>query len=153
MKLKEKTAPREITESRPPERHMGTAPAIILSILLGFLSADTKLGGNGAPLCTAAAAVLPAGGGIAAFAGTMGAFFLRDMISSRITEIISIPAVIITKAAISSVLGKKASPAALGWLSAAAYIICGVIAAFVYNITAALVMAVILRGIISGGAA
>lgn len=157
MNLKEKTKAGTAAKQRPAETPSGKtlslASALFLSALFGFLSAGTKLGGNGAPLCAAFAAAVPMTNGFAAFAGAMAAFFLDGSFTSRVTEIIAMPAVILARAMLTSVMGRKLSPAASGALAAAAYIICGIIAAFMYKITAPLLMAVAFRGIVCGAAA
>ncbi len=163
MKIKEKTVlPASAGLEKSSARQAGSAnspiPAssgavIFLSVFFGYLAAVTKLGGNGAPLCAALTAVLPNSGSIAAFAGAMGAFFLNGELSSRITEVAAMPAVILARAAISGITGKKPSPAAVFGISAASYIICGTAAALAYKFTAALAMAVFFRGLICGAAA
>ena len=156
MKIKEqvKAAPKyhgaNLSESG------GNIPAsvgIILSALSGFLAARTNFGGGGAPLCTSLAAVLPATGGFAAFAGMMSGMFLTGRLDAFLTEIVSVPAVIIAKAFAGILTERKISPRGQGILAAAAYIVCGVAAALFYKISAALVMAIVFRGLISGTAA
>lgn len=154
LTVKSETANSETDKS--VQRTVSPASALFLSAFFGFLAASAKLGGNGAPLCAAIAAVLPPANGFAAFAGAMGSFFINDSFTSRITEITAMPAIIIARAlisAVSSARGGRLAPSASGALSAAGYIICGIIAAFMYKITAALIMAIIFRGIISGAAA
>ncbi len=163
MKIKEKTASRTSAElkknsvkqadSANSQIPAGSGAVIFLSVFFGFLAAVTKLGGNGAPLCAALTAVLPNSGSIAAFAGAMGAFFINGELSSRITEVAAMPAVIFARAAITGITGKKPSPAAVFGISAASYIICGTAAALAYKFTAALAMAVFFRGLICGAAA
>ncbi len=157
MNLKEKTkagtAAERLSAETPSGRTLSPASALFLSALFGFLSAGTKLGGNGAPLCAAFAAAIPMTNGLAAFAGAMAAFFLDGSFTSRVTEIIAMPAVILARAMLTTVMGRKLTPAASGALGAAAYIICGIIAAFMYKITAPLIMAVVFRGVICGAAA
>lgn len=152
MKLKEISKPKSAA-GHTEVKAVSPAAALFLSAVSGFLAAGTRLGGNGAPLCAAIAAVLPSFDGAAAFVGAMSAFFLNGTMSSSITEMIAMPAVILSKAALASVLGKKVAPAVSGVLAAAAYVICGTIAAFFFKITAALIMAIVFRGIICGGAA
>lgn len=169
MNLKEKTSPlsggarlggRLSAEKKGASKAaggtVGQGTALFLSALFGFLAAGTKLGGNGAPLCAALAAVLPAGNGLAAFAGAMARFFADGSFSERVTEMTAMPAVILARTAAAAVYsgrGKPLTPAALGGLAAAAYIVCGTAAAFAYKITAALIMAVVFRGAICGAAA
>lgn len=162
MRLKEKkraasTTPGARTSSAETEHTAGVianpVSALFLSAFFGFLAAGTRLGGNGAPLCAAITAVLSPVGGFAAFAGAMASFFLNGTFSSGVTEIIAMPAVIFSKTMLSSVFGRKITPAVSGGLAAAGYIICGLITAMAYRITAALIMAVIFRGVICGAAA
>ena len=130
------------------------APAgIFFSLVLGFLSAGTKLGGSGAPLCASVAAAVSPLKGFAAFVGTMTYLFLHGKVNSAVTEVIAIPAIILSKSLVTAVFGKELPPAAKGILAGAAYFICGMIAAFSYKITAALVIAIVFRGIICGTAA
>ncbi len=154
MKLKEKI----ITESAEAavtaaKKTVNPAAAFFISALLGFLAAGTRLGGNGAPLCTALTAVISPLGGFAAFGGAMAAFFLDGTIQLYVTEIISMPAVIIARAMITSVFGRKITPVAAGALACASYIICGIAVAFSFKITAALILAVFFRSVLCGGAA
>lgn len=155
MKLKERKMSEKAAEESSVKRFVNPASALFLSAFFGFLAAGTRLGGNGAPLCAAVTAVLSAGNGFGAFAGAMASFFVRGELSSRVTEIIAMPAIVLSRAVTSSVLfsskGRKA--AASGALAAAAYIICGTIAALAYKVTAALIMAIFFRGIICGTAA
>lgn len=155
MTLKEKKAPASLAASGESGAHKklsGTAAALFLSALAGFLAAGTRLGG-GAPLCAAIAASLPISGGAASFAGAMVSFLLYGTFSSSLTEAIAMPAVIFARALITSVFGRKASPFSSGALAAASYVICGVAAAFAFKTSAALIIAVIFRGAVCGGAA
>ena len=154
MELKEKT--KKQTASAEKNDLSGRLPApaeIFFSLVLGFLAAGTKLGGNGAPLCVSVAAAVSPIKGFAAFVGTMVCLFLRGRVNSAVTEVIAIPAVILAKSLVTAVFGKQLSPGARGILAGAAYFICGIIASFSYKITAALVTAIVFRGIISGAAA
>lgn len=153
MKLKEKKISSSAKTEIAAKRSLSPVSALFLSALLGFLAAGTKLGGNGAPLCAAITAVLPPFNGFAAFAGAMGSFFINGTFSSGITEITAMPAVIFSRAMLSSVFGRKITPAVSLGLAAAGYIICGLITAMNYKITAALIMAIIFRGIVCGAAA
>lgn len=153
MKLKEKRQPESAAAEQTAKINLSPVSVLVLSAFFGFLAAGTKLGGNGAPLCTAITAAFPFFGGFAAFAGAMGSFFINGTFSSSVTEIVAMPAVIFMRAMLSSVFGKKITPAASGTVAAAGYIVCGLIAAMAYKITAALVMAIIFRGVICGAAA
>lgn len=154
MALKEKINHEPEEKLKINEKNRLPASAeILFSALLGSLAAGTNFGGSGAPLCVSAAAVLSPLNGFAGFAGTMAYLFLHEKVNSAVTEIIAIPAVILSKALISAVFGKQLSPCARGILAGAAYFICGMIAAFYLKITAALVMALAFRGIICGAAA
>ena len=153
MKLKEKKISSSAEAEITAKRTLSPVSALFLSALFGFLAAGTKLGGNGAPLCAAMTASLPPFSGFAAFAGAMGSFFINDTFSSGITEIITMPAVIFSRAMLSSVFGRKITPAVSAGLAAAGYIICGLITAMTGRITAALIMAIIFRGIVCGTAA
>ena len=154
MKLKEKI----ITETPKPDektvpRRINPVAAIFLSAFFGFLAAGTNLGGSGAPLCTALAAVAPFVYGAAAFGGALASFFLSGTVTSFITEIIAMPAIILARGAVTYLFGRKLTPAAAGVMAASAYIICGIIAAFTCKITAALMLAIFFRGVLCGGAA
>lgn len=150
MKLKEKT------RTKITEHNKKTELPVLLKLLIaaasGFLAAETTIG-NGAPLCTAITAVSPLFCGVAAFVGAMLNFFSGDGFNGYVTEIISMPATIFARAAITMIFGRSVTPKAVSALSASAYIICGILAAFQYEITPALIAAIIFRGIISGCAA
>ncbi|MBQ5318071.1 MAG: SpoIIE family protein phosphatase [Oscillospiraceae bacterium] len=118
----------------------------------GFLAAGTPLG-NGIPLCTAIAGVTSPFCGTAAFAGTMTKLFVSGEFTEHVTEIISMPAVILAKSAMTALLGGKLSSKGVSALSFFGYIICGLIAAFFYDITPGLIAAIIFRGAICGAAA
>ncbi len=150
MKLKEKT--RTETAVRDNKREMPMLIKLLLGAASGFLAAGTSIG-NGTPLCTAIAAVSPLFCGIAAFVGSMLKFFIGNSFGSYITEIISMPAAILARAAISAISGRDVTPKCASALSASAYIICGILVSFQYEITPALIAAIIFRGIISGGSA
>ncbi len=156
MKIKElsKAAPKY--HGAKLSENSGNIPAaagIILSALAGYLAAGTNFGGGGAPLCTSLAAVLPTLGGTSAFIGTMSRIFLTGRPDTFITEIAAMPAAIIAKAFAELLTGRKISPRSQGIIAAAAYVVCGTAAAFFYKISAALIMAIVFRGIISGTAA
>ena len=154
MELKEKIKTGSAkTEEVNSENRLPVPVGIFLSAVLGFFAAGTSFGGSGAPLCTSAAAVVSPLNGFAAFAGTMAYLFLHGTVNSAVTEIIAMPAIILSKSLIAAIFGRQISPAAKGILACAAYFICGMIAAFSFKITAALVMALAFRGIISGTAA
>ncbi|MBD5146932.1 MAG: SpoIIE family protein phosphatase [Ruminococcus sp.] len=157
MKLKEKRSSAETGRAAESGRGagitLGPASALFLSAFFGFLAAGARLGGNGAPLCAAMSAALPAFSGLAAFAGSLASFFLDGSFSSRVTELIAMPAIIFARAMVTSVFGRKLTPKAACGLAGAGYIICGLIAAMAYKITAALILAIFFRGLICGTAA
>ncbi|MBP1561818.1 MAG: SpoIIE family protein phosphatase [Oscillospiraceae bacterium] len=155
MKLKEKEIQRKAEENAvnkelPP---LHGAAGFFLSAAVGALAARTSLGGGGAPLCAAYAAVVSPLNGIAAFGGAMAAFFLGGEIRNFVTEIAAMPAVILSRALAASVSGKRLSPLWCGALSGAAYLMCGIIAAVTFKSGAAAVMAVLFRSIITAAAA
>ncbi len=151
MKLKEKTGTEAVirTEKR---KELPVTLKIILAAFSGFLAAGTPLG-NGAPLCTSITAVAPLFNGVAAFAGAMLKFFISGSVTEYVTEIISMPAVIFARAAVTLIFGRSITPKGISALSASAYIICGIIAAFFCEITPALITAIVFRAVISGCAA
>ncbi len=153
MKLKEKKIPASAETERISKAAVNPVAALFLSAFFGFLAAGTRLGGNGAPLCTAITAAVPTFSGFAAFIGAMASFFAGGTFSAHITEMIAMPAVIFARAMLSSVFGKRIGPAALAGLAAAGYIICGLAASMAYKITAALILAIIFRGAVCGAAA
>ena len=154
MKLKEKIRPVQASAEKTEETRRLPVPAeIFFSALLGYLSAGTGFGIGGAPLCVSAAAAVSPLKGFAVFAGTMANLFLHEKINASVTEIIAIPAIILSGSLFSAVFGKPLSPFAKGIFAGAAYFICGMIAAFSLKITAALVMALVFRGIVCGAAA
>lgn len=118
----------------------------------GFLAAETRLGG-GFPLCAAVTAAVSAANGTAAFIGAMAALFLSGELGRAVTEIAAMPAIIISKAVIETASGKRLSPALSGVHSGAAYIVCGIAAAFFGKMSAGLVIALLFRGVLCGGAA
>ncbi|MBQ8176304.1 MAG: SpoIIE family protein phosphatase [Oscillospiraceae bacterium] len=146
MKLKEKTKT-EVAETKRKE--LPVIVKFLIAAFSGYLAAGTTIGG-GVPLCTAITAVCPAFCGAAAFAGAMLKFFTEGSFTGYVTEIISMPAVILARAAVTSVFGIKLTPKGFFLLSASAYIICGMIAAFQWEITPALIAAIIFRGAICG---
>lgn len=151
MKLKEKTRTEAVARNETRKK-LPVTLRIIIAALSGFLASGTPLG-NGAPLCTAIAAVAPLFSGVAAFAGAMLEIFINDGFTEHVTEIISMPAVIFARAAVTMIFGRKLTPKGISALSASAYIICGMIAAFFYEITSVLIAAIVFRAIISGTAA
>ncbi len=154
MKLKEKNREEYVLSSG--KGNAGRLPipiGMIISAVIGYLSAGTRIGGSGVPLCPAAAAAFSPWNGFAAFAGAAVYMFINNTVTSSVTEIIAMPAVMISKAFVSAVTGKKLSPRVCGALSASAYVICGIIASFSGKIRAAVVFALIFRGIICGAAA
>lgn len=156
MKLKEKAvkAPPE-TSAAEESGGAGTAPGLFLSALLGFLAAGTNLGGRGAPLAAAAAAVLSPTRAAAAFAGAMGRFLISGGVGENLTEVIAMPAIILSGTFLRKFFGggKNPSPALSGIHAAAAYLICGVIAAAASKLTGGLFLAVVFRSVICGGSA
>lgn len=150
MKLKNKTRTEAVAQ-----KEKNNPPVIIqlfIAAAAGFLAAGTTIG-NGMPLCTAVTAVTPAFNGIASFIGAMLKFFASGNFTGYVTEIISMPAVLMAKMTVTMISGRDISPKGISALSAAAYIFCGLVAAFQYEITPALIAAIIFRGIISGCAA
>ncbi|MDE6763863.1 MAG: hypothetical protein K2J73_09305, partial [Oscillospiraceae bacterium] len=122
MKLKEKKISSSAEAEITAKRSLSPVSALFLAALFGFLAAGTKLGGNGAPLCAAITAVLPPFNGFAAFAGAMGSFFINGTFSSGVTEMIAMPAIIFSRAMLSSAFGRKITPAVSAGLAAAGYI-------------------------------
>lgn len=151
MKLKEKHKSDDVAQN-DIKREMPVPFKILTAALFGFLAAGTSIG-NGAPLCTAITAIAPLFSGTAAFGGAMLNFFVTDSLSEYVTEIISMPAVIFARAAVTMVFGRKLTPKGIAALSAFAYIAGGIIAAFFCEITPALIMAIFFRGAICGCAA
>ncbi|MBQ8786152.1 MAG: SpoIIE family protein phosphatase [Oscillospiraceae bacterium] len=151
MKLKEKTRPKT-AERNDHKRDIPAFAKILLSALFGFLAAGTPLG-NGAPLCTAIAAISPLFGGTAAFAGAIANVFIAEKFSSYITEIISMPAVIFARASVTMIFGRNLSPKGTSALAGFGYISCGIIAAFFGEMSPALIIAIAFRGIICAAAA
>ncbi len=152
MKLKEKTGDKYIFQYKKETGHIPLPAAMILSAVFGYLAAGTNIGGSGVPLCVSAAAVLSPWNSLAAFAGAAVYMLKENTVSSSVTELIAMPAVIIAKAFMSAVLGRKLSPHILGILSGMAYVICGIIVSFSDKIRTALIFAVAFRGIICGAA-
>lgn len=153
MKLKEKTKNESSAAAvREDAKRLSGTTEFLLSALLGFLAAGTGLGG-GAPLCAAAAAVSAPLNGFAALSGALVKMLVGGTLGESVTEIIAMPAIIISKVAFSSFFGKKLSPAASGIFAGAAYFVCGAVAAISYRAGAALIFALAFRGIIAGAAA
>lgn len=156
MKLKEKVV-KESPAVSAAEKIAGanSAAGFFISAMLGFLAAGTKLGGSGAPLASAAAAVFSPPKAAAAFAGAMVQFLISGGVGKNLTEVIAMPAIILSGAFLRKFFGgeKRLSPAFSGIHAAAAYLICGVIAAAAYKLTGGLFLAIIFRSILCGGAA
>lgn len=157
MKLKEKVV-REVSALSAAKKSVKTVPpaaGLFLSAMLGFLAAGTSLGGNGSPLAAAAAAALSPAKATAAFAGAMAEFLISGTVGQHLTEVIAMPAVILSGAFVRKLAGgeKRISPVFLGVLAAAAYFICGLAAALAYRFTGGLFLAIVFRSIICGGAA
>lgn len=153
MKVKEKilseTAETAVKKTVP---EIPKAAAVFISAFFGFLAAGTSFGG-GAPLCSALAAVLSPVGGIAAFAGSMAEFLIDGTVGEYLTEIISVPAIILSKLLVTVVFGKTLSERSAGILAGAAYFVCGTMAALSFKITVPLIFAVAFRGVLCGAAA
>ncbi|MCH5194139.1 MAG: SpoIIE family protein phosphatase [Oscillospiraceae bacterium] len=150
MKVKEKNkAASAAVIPKKEERGIYGASGFFVSALLGFLAAGTEMGG-GAPLCASAAAVLSPVCGFAAFGGAMVSFLLGGEVGQHVTEIIAVPAAVLSKALAESLSGRRLPPAASGLLAGFAYFICGGIAAFSYKATGALLMALAFRGVLAG---
>lgn len=154
MKLKEKKAAETADLSAPKNAlpEIPKAAGIFLSAFFGFLAAGTSFGG-GAPLCASLAAVLPASGAAAAFAGSMTEFLIDGTVGRYLTEIIAAPAIILSKLLVTAVFGKKLSEKSAGFLAAFAYFACGIMAAVSVKVTFPLILAVAFRGVLCGAAA
>lgn len=150
MKLKNKTRTEAVRENE--RKSLPVILQLFIAASAGFLAAGTTIG-NGMPLCTAVTAVTPAFNGIAAFIGAMIRFLIGGSLTGYVTEIISMPAVLIARMTVTILSDRDISPKGISALSATAYIFCGLIAAFQYEITSALIAAIVFRGIISGCAA
>ncbi|MBQ7981071.1 MAG: hypothetical protein IJ305_05610, partial [Oscillospiraceae bacterium] len=150
MKLKEKTRTEPI--GRKEKQELPVIFQLLIAAAAGFLAAGTKIG-NGVPLCTAITTVAPLFSGVATFIGAMLKFFISGGFTGYVTEVISMPAVIFARTAVTMIFGRSITPKGISALSASSYIICGMIAAFQYEITPALIAAIIFRGVISGCAA
>ena len=85
MKLKEKKIPVSEEPERISKAAVNPVAALFLSAFFGFLAAGTRLGGNGAPLCTAITAAVPTFSGFAAFIGAMASFFVSGTFSAHVT--------------------------------------------------------------------
>ncbi|MDE7290306.1 MAG: SpoIIE family protein phosphatase, partial [Oscillospiraceae bacterium] len=85
----------------------------------------------------------------------MGQFLLSGGVGQNLTEVIAMPAIILSGTFLRKFFGgeKNLPPAFSGIHAAAAYIICGVIAAVAYKFTGGLFLAIIFRGVLCGGAA
>lgn len=153
MKVKEKiiseTAETAMEKTVP---ELPKAAAVFISAFFGFLAAGTSFGG-GAPLCSALAAVLSPVGGLAAFAGSMSEFLIDGTVGEYLTEIISVPAIILSKLLVTVIFGKKLSEKSAGILAGAAYFVCGAMAALSFKVTVPLIFAVAFRGVLCGAAA
>lgn len=155
MKLKEKVkneASVAVNAAKTGAAQLPGAAGLFLWAFWGFLAAGTQLGG-GFPLCAAVTAAVSPANGAAAFAGSLAAFFLSGDLGRAVTEIAAMPAIIISKAALAGLFGKRLSPAFSGAHAGAAYLICGVIAAFFGKMSGALILALLFRGALCGGAA
>lgn len=150
MKLKNITKAEKVTKNE--KKNLPVIVQLFLAATAGFLAAETTIG-NGMPLCTAVTSVTAFFNGTAAFIGAMLNFFIKGDFTGYVTEVISMPAVLIAKLAVSMLSSRNLSPKGISALAAVSYIMCGIIAAFQYEITSALVAAIIFRGIISGCAA
>lgn len=155
MKLKEKVVkePPKISAAEKITRE-NSASGLFLSAMLGFLAAGTNIGGSGSPLAAAAAAVLSPAKAAAAFAGAMARFLTSGGVGKNLTEVIAMPAIILSGTFLRKFFGgEKLSPAFSGIHAAAAYMICGVIAAAAYKLTGGLFLAILFRSALCGGAA
>ena len=150
MKVKEKSkGAAAIAVTKNEEKRLSGAAGFFVSALFGFLAAGTDLGG-GAPLCAAVAAVLAPVGGFAAFSGAMVSFLLKGELGRYLTEVIAMPAVILSRSLAATVFGKRLSPAASALLAGVSYFICGTMAAMAYKVTGALLAALAFRGMLAG---
>ena len=147
MKTKEKSKTDSVKCEQKKE--IPTVVKLLLSVSAGFLAADTSIGGS-VPLCVSVTSVAPLFSGIAAFIGAMLKLFIQGSLVGYVTEVIAMPAVILAKAAVTTFLGRNITPKGTFALSSAAYIICGMIAAFQLEISPALIAAIIFRSIVSG---
>ena len=156
MKLKEKVVkePPKVSAAEKITRP-NSASGLFLSAMLGFLAAGTNIGGSGSPLAAAAAAVLSPAKAAAAFAGAMGHFLISGGVGKNLTEVIAMPAIILSGTFLRKFFGgeKSLSPAFSGIHAGLAYMICGVIAAVAYKFTGGLFLAIIFRSALCGGAA
>lgn len=156
MKLKEKAvkAPPK-TSAAEKSTGQNSASVLFLSALLGFLAAGTNLGGSGSPLAAAAAAALSPARAAAVFAGAMGRFLISGSVGQNLTEVIAMPAIILSGAFLRKFFtgGKSPSPAFSGAHTAAAYLICGAAAGLAYRLSGGLFLAIAFRSVICGGAA
>ena len=156
MKLKEKVVkePSKVSAAEKITRP-NSAAGLFLSAMLGFLAAGTNIGGSGSPLAAAAAAVLSPAKAAAAFAGAMGHFLISGGVGKNLTEVIAMPAIILSGTFLRKFFGgeKSLPPAFSGIHAGLAYMICGVIAAVAYKFTGGLFLAIVFRSALCGGAA
>lgn len=156
MKLKEKVVkePPKVSAAEKITRP-NSAAGLFLSAMLGFLAAGTNIGGSGSPLAAAAAAVLSPAKAVAAFAGAMGQFLISGGVGQNLTEVIAMPAIILSGTFLRKFFGgeKGLPPAFSGIHAGLAYIICGVIASVAYKFTGGLFLAIVFRSVLCGGAA
>lgn len=155
MKLKEKVkneTAAAVNAAKEGAVQLTGATGLFFWAFWGFLAAKTQLGG-GFPLCAAVTAAVSAANGAAAFAGALAALFLSGDVGRAVTEIAAMPAIIISKSVMETASGKRLSAALSGVHAGAAYIVCGIAAAFFGKMSAGLVIALLFRSVLCGGAA
>lgn len=83
----------------------------------------------------------------------MSEFLIDGTVGEYLTEIISVPAIILSKLLVTVVFGKTLSERSTGILAGAAYFVCGTMAALSFKITVPLIFAIAFRGVLCGAAA
>lgn len=124
----------------------------VLLCVWGFLLSGAS-GGSGIPVCPAVTAALSPLNGLCIFIGCTASYIASRSLNGFLADIIAMPVIILVKWAAEYFLNKRTSREASAVIAGVLYTVSGTAAAFTDKITAAVVLAVIFRGVICGTAA
>ncbi len=149
MKILEKSIQFKSEKHEDFAENSFTRPSIVLAIfatLVGFILSGAFVKGAALPIGPALATAFSPLYGICVYGGALISYFVTGRITDFFTEIAVIPTIILVKIAFGSKLSSKKSLAIMNFF---VYSLLGIVVSFAFKIDIILIVAILLRGIIS----
>ena len=123
---------------------------IIGSFLSGFILSNATLNGGQSPLVVGLIGALSLSESIFAFLGAILAYLVTGRITEALTELCSMVLILVVKVIFSEFIRKELKSAGLAFLTATAYIFCGLAVSFAMTLPTVAFLLVLCKGVLCG---